>query len=373
MRPALRSLGQHAVVVGLGTVLGCPRLRPTARLAAGLGLVVVWTRTARTYRRVGRDRTKREFERLRTAEWSTYTRHYNERVPTIEEEFDIWGEYHQHRHEMRYDLVADAVRQHLPAGGRVLDLGCGSALVADRIRDLDAAYVGVDFGGHHIDYAEAKYRRLGPDLALRAVFARAQGERLPFPDGCFDVVVMSEVIEHLLRPEDAVWEVSRVLRPGGVHVMTTNNASEMPLRSPLVNPAAWLEKGVGFRHPQVVSCRPWIWPEPMHPSVRPDGVEEVYLPHTHHLVAETALLYRSAGLDTFAVSTFEFPPAQSRTAALLDRSGEVGRRVVDAIEAVATRTPFVRRMGAHLLVLARKQRPLPSPTPPPGSWPGPFS
>ena len=60
---------------------------------------------------------------------------------------------------------------------------------------------------------------------------------------------MSEVIEHLMRPDHAVWEVSRVLRDGGVFVMTTNNASEMPCISPLRNPLAWVEKALGATNP----------------------------------------------------------------------------------------------------------------------------
>ena len=47
------------------------------------------------------------------------------------------------------------------------------------------------------------------------------------------------------RPERAVWEVARVLRPQGVYVLTTNNASEMPLRSPLSHLFVWAEKALG--------------------------------------------------------------------------------------------------------------------------------
>ena len=100
--------------------------------------------------------TAHEKRLLATSSLEAFARHYNDRVPTIEEEFDIWGDYHQHRHEMRYDLLADTVRRHLPPGGRVLDVGCGSALVADRLLDVDGHYVGVDFGGHHIGYARDK-------------------------------------------------------------------------------------------------------------------------------------------------------------------------------------------------------------------------
>jgi SAM-dependent methyltransferase len=292
-------------------------------------------------------------------------------VPTIEEEFDLWGEYHQHRHEMRYDLVAEAVRHHLPARGRVLDVGCGSALVADRILDLDAQYIGVDFGGHQFTYAAKKLA--DTPARLRSSVAGCDGEFLPFASNSFDVVVLSEVIEHLLRPERAVWEIARVLRDGGVLVMTTNNASEVPLYSPLSHVFAWVEKAVAADRPSLMSLRPWVWPEPVDAALVPEGSPPVYLPHTHHIQAETRGLFRAAGLDTFEWSTFEFPPPQSRVAQWLDKKGAPGRRAVDVLEAVAQRTPVVRRLGCHLMMLARKQRPPVAASPPPGIWPGPFS
>ena len=137
---------------------------------------------------------------MRTATLEAFKRHYNECVPTLEEELDLWGEYHGHRHQMRYQLVSDMVRRHVKEGDRILDLGRGAALVAERLADLPVRYVGLDYGGHHIEFAAAKHKEAaaGP---LEASFVRADAERLPFPDGAFDVVVWSEVIEHLMRPE----------------------------------------------------------------------------------------------------------------------------------------------------------------------------
>ena len=310
VKPIARRLLPGVLVTGAVA----PRIPLRWRLACVGSLAALWTRAYVKYRIGGRKQTRREWELLRTASWEAYTRHYNERVPTIEEEFDIWGKYHQHRHEMRYDLVAAAVREHLPRGGSVLDIGCGSALVADRITDLPAFYVGVDFGGHHITYADKKLR--GARTALASAVARCDGEKLPFPAATFDVVVLSEVIEHLLRPEQAVWELARVLRREGVLVMTTNNASEVPLESPLRNPLSWLEKAIGADHPRLISMRPWIWPERVDPTLLPSDAPPVYLPHTHHIQAETRCLFAEAGLETFRWSSFEFPPPQSATAAL---------------------------------------------------------
>lgn len=360
-----------------------PRGRRPLRPALAVGLLALWTSTYARYRRQARAQTAREWDLLRSASAEAFRRHYNERVPTMEEELDLWGPYHRHRHEMRYDLVAAAVRRHLPRPGprraRVLDVGSGSMLVADRLADCDVAYVGLDYGDHHVTYGAAKVRGDQPDGAATAglvgLVAQGDGETLPFARGSFDVVVMTEVIEHLLRPDRAVWEVARVLRPGGVFVMTTNNACEMPLRSPVTHLFAWLERALGFRHPSLVSLRPWVWPEPVDPALLPEGAGEVYLPHTHHIAAETEAMLARAGLQTIETSTFEFPPPQSATARWLESAGPAGRRAVDCLEAVARHTPLLDRMGCHLFLVARRTRvpPPPVPGPPPGVWPGPFS
>lgn len=328
-----------------------------------------WAHAYRTYRRAGRQQTAHELSLLERVDWPTFRRHYDERVPTIEEEFELWGPFHQHRHEMRYDLVADAVRRHLPRGGRVLDVGAGGVLVGDRLADVEAEYVALEFGSRNITTAAAKFGSRKDPLSVRLV--RGDGEHLPVRDGSVDVLVMSEVIEHLLRPDRAVWEVSRVLRDGGIFVMTTNNASEMPCTSPLKNPLAWIEKALGATRPSLISLRPWVWPYPVDADLVPPGSAEVHLPHTHHIYEQTRQLFEAAGLDTFEWSTFEFPPPQSATDRWLESRGEAGKRAVDVIESVCGRLPLVDRMGCHLFMQARKARPPVAPDPPPGLWPGP--
>lgn len=348
-----------------------PRSALLVRVGALVALVGLWSYVYARYRATALRVTANERELLRTANWETYSRHYNEQVPTIEEEFDIWGEYHQHRHEMRYDKLAAATDRACPDGGVVLDLGCGSALVADRIPRRDATYVGVDYGSHHIAYAKQKHD--AEPKPLRTVFARCDAEALPFANDAFDVVVWSEVIEHLMRPERATWEVARVLKPGGVLVMTTNNASEVPLWSPLTHLFAWLEKALGAYHPGLISRRPWVWPHKMDRSILPPDAPDVWLPHTHHIYAETRAMFAAAGLDSFHFSTFEFPPPQAKLSSWLDGRGAPGKRAVDALEFVCTHLPLVKRLGCHMLVLARKTRQPVAATPPPGVWPGPFS
>ena len=348
------------------------RVPGPARVAAGAGLLATWSASYRRYRRRGLRLTHEEYEKLRTATLEAFNQHYNENVPTIEEEFDLWGDYHAYRHEMRYDLVADMVRRHVPAGGVVLDIGCGAALVADRLEDLDLTYVGVEYGGHQLKFAVDKARERS-SARIRRWFAQGDAEHLPIANRSVDVVVMSEVIEHLLRPELAVWEIARVLRPGGVFVMTTNNASEMPLYSPTSHLFAWLEKALGFTNDRLISHRPWIWPEHVALAVLPDGSQRaVFLPHTWHKQAETRRMFAAAGLETFHASTFEFPPPQSKTSRWLSGQGNLGTRAVDVIETVCQALPLVNRLGCHVFMVARRTE-TGLVEPPPGIWPGPFS
>jgi SAM-dependent methyltransferase len=243
--------------------------------------------------------------------------------------------------------------------------------VADRLVDLPVRYVGLDYGGHHIEFAAAKHRE-GPKGRLRATFVRGDAEHLPFEDASFDVVVWSEVIEHLMRPELAVWEVARVLRTAGVLVLTTNNASEMPLRFPLSDPFAFVEKAVGFRHDRLISHRPWVWPWPVERSILPPDAPDVWMPHTWHKQAETTRMFAAAGLKTIYAGSFEFPPPQSRSAKWFDARGALGRRLVDVLEAVCQAIPGINRLGCHVLMVVQRVEGG-APTPPPGIWPGPFS
>jgi SAM-dependent methyltransferase len=58
---------------------------------------------------------------------------------------------------------------------------------------------------------------------LVGIRAAADGPGLPFAGECFDVVVMSEVIEHLVDPDLALREARRVLAPGGTLLLSTPN------------------------------------------------------------------------------------------------------------------------------------------------------
>ena len=96
---------------------------------------------------------------------------------------------------------------------RVLEIGTGEGLVADRVigRFPEAAFVALDLPHGHL-------AKRWQALDGHGVFATA--ERLPFPDGAFDLVLAVEVLEHLRDPALALGELARVATPGGTALLS---------------------------------------------------------------------------------------------------------------------------------------------------------
>ncbi len=103
----------------------------------------------------------------------------------------------------------------LAPGERVLDLGCGAGtdtLVAAQMVGPDGHVTGIDMTPEMLSRARAASLEIG---VANVEFVESEAERLPFPDGSFDVVISNGVID-LIPDKDAVFsELHRVLRPGG--------------------------------------------------------------------------------------------------------------------------------------------------------------
>ena len=105
------------------------------------------------------------------------------------------------------------------AGERVLDVGCGSGVFANRLAELGAQVTAVDSNAESVEYGERTFVRDNLE------FRRGLLDELGLPDNSFDSAVCLEVIEHVYPAQtDALLaDLRRVLRPGGRLLLTTPN------------------------------------------------------------------------------------------------------------------------------------------------------
>lgn len=146
---------------------------------------------------------------------------------------------HLDRAEARAEGLVNQILDHVPYGGRVLELGCGSGgfLVEAARSRPDWRLEGVDLASRWLVAAKRRLHAAGLDFrtttmriskrdnpasgSVRLIAACA--ERLPFRHGWFDAVVADSLVEHLDDPRKMVDELRRVVRPGGRVVLWSPN------------------------------------------------------------------------------------------------------------------------------------------------------
>lgn len=115
-------------------------------------------------------------------------------------------------------LTVDFSRLHLPKGSWVLDAGCGSGRhLSEAFRRRDVNVVGIDMSRKDADTANRTLNTMisaAQDGGGIKLVSMSDITKLPFQDESFDVVICSEVLEHIPDHVQAVREIVRVLKPG---------------------------------------------------------------------------------------------------------------------------------------------------------------
>jgi SAM-dependent methyltransferase len=151
----------------------------------------------------------------------------------------------------RLAMIAEAAGARLP-GGAILDAGCGVGMYLRAFRDYSPRVFGVDIEPAHARAA-----------AEHGAVALAPGERLPFANDGFDLVLSHEVIEHVQDDRACVAEMVRLLKPGGRLVLFCPNRLY-----PFETHGHYWRRRYHFGNTPLVNYLPDRWRDRLVPHVR---------------------------------------------------------------------------------------------------------
>lgn len=120
-------------------------------------------------------------------------------------------------HCRRRDWIIDAIRRYLaPGKKRALEVGPGAGVYLPVLASLFDQVTAMDIENVYLEHAQ-RLTALHPNLTLAADdITRSQ-----LADGSFDLILCSEVIEHIPVPGAALQEMHRLLSPGGIMIIST--------------------------------------------------------------------------------------------------------------------------------------------------------
>ncbi len=224
----------------------------------------------------------------------------------------------------------------------VLYAGTGDSAFEERVRDW--LREGQDQESDPISPRDglATGHRRGPRVSV------AEPESLPHPPGYFDAVLCLEALSRVRRPHVALFEMSRVLRPGGVFLCAVPSQHYL---AGSWNPLSLLEVALGVAVPFVL-C-PYH-----HLGLRPED----HSIHRHYTVQKLTRMCSQQSLEVISVQTLAFGITHWLLK-LWTRSGWDTRALLRVDRHVLSRIPIMGRLGTWILLIARRKPYLSEPPP----------
>lgn len=125
-------------------------------------------------------------------------------------------------HYYKLDVLKEFFTRYIPAGGKVIDVGCGRCLFTD----IQPNWPFQIFAG---DLDPGLIRERKREVPQNQWFL-SDVSHIPFGTGQFDALFAGEIIEHVSEPVEVLQEWKRVLKPNGVIILTTPNRDRLLAR-----------------------------------------------------------------------------------------------------------------------------------------------
>ena len=133
-------------------------------------------------------------------------------IPELyEESIEQWVLFLKHKYA--YELACSCIK----GEDRVLEIGCGDGYGAELLSGSGADVVALDVDLNSISFAKRKYKK------SNLSFEWYDGTTIDYADHTFDVIVSFQVVEHVADVKRYLENIKRVLKPGGVFIITTPN------------------------------------------------------------------------------------------------------------------------------------------------------
>lgn len=145
----------------------------------------------------------------------------NDKIPSSYEKDAIQSSSSTRRfwRNMKTRIILDLISKYSKPKMRILDAGCGPGVILEEI----SREFGKKYGLFGTDVRKDMLKIARKNVPQAGFFASDLEASIGARSNFFDVIYCAHVIEHLAKPEAAFGEFYRVLRPGGVAIVTTPN------------------------------------------------------------------------------------------------------------------------------------------------------